>query len=410
MPRSNKSTATDQLTSQNNASILSQPIFERFFDTDYVLRAVATDVFARLLEVSHPTSMAQYQAVERTKLSAVELIQAEPNAKLSTPDQAAQTYPGSSQIVLSRFKTGLAKTRAQFSKGLNRLFSQGGEFDANFFDALETQLILADVGVTTTTAVVEQLRQVDTSESKHSLDQTRQVLRQALHRILVATLVSNETKPQVPVKNVELILVVGVNGAGKTTTIGKLANRYLSQGRSVLLAAGDTFRAAASEQLQVWSQRTGAACIVQGQGADSASVIFDALQSGQAKGVDVVIADTAGRLHNKSNLMAELKKIARVVKKLDPLAPHQVLLVIDGCAGQNALAQGKAFHEAIPLTGLVVTKLDGTAKGGIVLALSQSLQIGVEYIGIGEGIDDLREFHAEEFVTALLEHDFNHAS
>lgn len=308
--------------------------------------------------------------------------------------------------ILSRFKRGMAKTRSSFTQGLTSLFSSTQTFDQAFLDTLEAQLIMADVGINTTAAVISDLKAYIQKENIAQAPNAAELVQHQLKSLLVDILQAvpvTEQKTESP----QMILIVGVNGVGKTTTIGKLAHQAKASGKSVMLAAGDTFRAAAVEQLQIWGERTGVQVISQGQGADSASVIFDAMQSAQAKKIDVLIADTAGRLHNKANLMNELQKIVRVVKKLHPAAPHKVLLVVDGCTGQNALSQGKEFNSAVPLTGLVVTKLDGTAKGGILFALSQSLQVPVEYIGIGEGVEDLKTFDPEAYVSALL--DFDHS-
>lgn len=320
-----------------------------------------------------------------------------------------------SSSFFARLKTGLQKTRTQFTKGLSQLFSRDQALGREFFDELETQLIMADVGVTTTASIVEQLKSFATEQDLFKHENGHAVLKEKLKALLVETLACETSefasdKGARKAGSPEMILVVGVNGVGKTTTIGKLAQQSKKAGKSVMLAAGDTFRAAAVEQLQVWGERTDVQVVSQGQGSDSASVIYDALQSAQAKKIDVLIADTAGRLHNKSNLMNELRKIVRVVKKLDESAPHKVLLVVDGCTGQNALSQGREFNAAVGLTGLVVTKLDGTAKGGILFALSQSLGVPVEYIGIGEGVDDLRQFDGDAYVEALLDFDDEGAS
>lgn len=328
------------------------------------------------------------------------------SAVAPAPVQANQEKPAS---FLGRLKVGLKRTRTQFTQGLSQLFNRDRVLGQDFFDDLETQLIMADVGITTTNAIITELKKFSAMQDVFQHENGHALLKEKLESLLVNTLAfSAPISDQADAKAVhspEMILVVGVNGVGKTTTIGKLAQQSKKAGKSVMLAAGDTFRAAAVEQLQVWGERTGVQVISQGQGSDSASVIYDALQSAQAKKIDVLIADTAGRLHNKSNLMNELQKIVRVVKKLDASAPHKVLLVVDGCTGQNALSQGREFNAAVGLTGLVVTKLDGTAKGGILFALSQSLGVPVEYIGIGEGVDDLRQFDANAYVKALLDFD-----
>ena len=258
---------------------------------------------------------------------------------------------------------------------------------------------MADVGVDATTEIIRHLTQ---SVERHQLNDGL-ALSVALKQELLSILKPCNIPLQIPEQDTPfVILVVGVNGAGKTTTIGKLAKRLQAQGHSVMLAAGDTFRAAAVEQLQVWGERNNIHVVAQHTGADSASVIYDGLQSAQAKGIDVLIADTAGRLHTKSNLMDELKKVKRIMGKLDPTAPHEVLLVLDAGTGQNALSQAKLFNETVALTGLVLTKLDGTAKGGVIFALAKHTGIPIRFIGIGEGIDDLQDFDAELFVDALF--------
>lgn len=286
-----------------------------------------------------------------------------------------------------------------FARGLGGLFSRNPRLDEDLLDEIETALLTADVGVPATTALVEDLRK--RTKAREFTDAT--ALLKALRADLIAMLapvalplrIDASAKPFV-------VLTVGVNGVGKTTTIGKLARRFKEDGHSLMLAAGDTFRAAAVAQLQTWGERNGVPVIAQGQDADAASVAFDALQAAKARGIEVLIADTAGRLHTQQGLMAELGKIRRVLGKLDPTAPHEVLMVIDGTTGQNALSQLRQFHAAVGVTGLVVTKLDGTAKGGVVFALAREFGIPIRYAGIGERSGDLRVFDAEAFVDALL--------
>ena len=286
-----------------------------------------------------------------------------------------------------------------FARGLGGLFSRNPKLDDDLLDEIETALLTADVGVPATTALVEDLRK--RMKAREFADAN------ALLKALRAELIAMLTPVALPLR-IEasakpfVILTVGVNGVGKTTTIGKLARRFKEQGHSLILAAGDTFRAAAVAQLQTWGERNGVPVIAQGQDADAASVTFDALQAARARGIDVLIADTAGRLHTQQGLMAELGKIRRVLGKLDPTAPHEVLMVIDGTTGQNALSQLRQFHAAVGVTGLVVTKLDGTAKGGVVFALAREFGIPIRYAGIGERSEDLRVFDAEAFVDALL--------
>lgn len=300
---------------------------------------------------------------------------------------------------LERLKQGLAKTSASLGEGMASLFLGRKAIDDDLLEDLETRLLTADVGVEATTAIIGNLtKRVARKELADS-----GALYKALQDELVALLKPVEQPLKVDSnKQPYVILVVGVNGAGKTTTIGKLAKKLQQDGKKVMLAAGDTFRAAAVEQLQVWGERNQIAVIAQHTGADSASVIFDAVQAAKARGMDVLIADTAGRLHTKDNLMEELKKVRRVIGKLDDTAPHEVLLVLDAGTGQNAINQAKQFNQTVNLTGLALTKLDGTAKGGVIFALAKQFALPIRYIGVGEGIDDLRTFEAEAFVQALF--------
>ncbi|MGV2877363.1 signal recognition particle-docking protein FtsY [Pantoea vagans] len=297
----------------------------------------------------------------------------------------------------SRLKRSLVKTRQNLGSGFISLF-RGKKIDDDLFDELEEQLLIADVGVDTTRRIITNLTQ----------QANRKQLRdaEALYGLLKAEMASILAKVDAPLdvsgKTPFVILMVGVNGVGKTTTIGKLARQYQAEGKSVMLAAGDTFRAAAVEQLQVWGQRNNIPVIAQHTGADSASVIFDAIQAAKSRGVDVLIADTAGRLQNKSHLMEELKKITRVMKKLDDSAPHEVMLTLDASTGQNAVSQARLFNEAVGLTGIALTKLDGTAKGGVIFSVADQFGIPIRYIGVGEGIEDLRPFKAEDFIEALF--------
>ncbi len=301
--------------------------------------------------------------------------------------------------LFARLRDGLAKTRSGLTEGISRLLSGRRKIDDALLEELETQLLVADVGVEATTEIIGDLtRRV----ARKQLDDAGALL--AALREDMAALLEPVSKPLVIPQQDRpfVILMVGVNGAGKTTTIGKLAARFKAEGRSVMLAAGDTFRAAAVEQLQTWGERNGVPVVAQQQGADSASVIFDALQAAQARGLDVLIADTAGRLHTQSNLMEELKKIKRVLGKLDPDAPHEVMLVVDAGTGQNALTQALQFNEAVGLTGITLTKLDGTAKGGVIFAIARRLGVPIRFIGVGEAAEDLRPFDAREFVDALF--------
>ncbi|MBX8536212.1 signal recognition particle-docking protein FtsY [Pseudomonas cichorii] len=299
----------------------------------------------------------------------------------------------------ARLKQGLSKTSASIGEGMASLFLGKKAIDDDLLEEIETRLLTADVGVEATSVIIQSLTQkvarkqlTDAQALYTSLQGELATMLKPVEQPLV---IKAEHKPFV-------ILVVGVNGAGKTTTIGKLAKKLQLEGKKVMLAAGDTFRAAAVEQLQVWGERNQIPVIAQHTGADSASVIFDAVQAAKARGIDVLIADTAGRLHTKDNLMEELKKVRRVIGKLDTEAPHEVLLVLDAGTGQNAINQAKQFNQTVSLTGLALTKLDGTAKGGVIFALAKQFGLPIRYIGVGEGIDDLRTFEAEPFVQALF--------
>ncbi|PKI16518.1 signal recognition particle-docking protein FtsY [Colwellia sp. 12G3] len=298
----------------------------------------------------------------------------------------------------ARLKQGLSKTRQNLGDGLIDLF-RGKQIDDDLFEELETHLLLADVGVETTMKIIDSLTQ---SASRKQLKDASALYE--LLKIELKKIIADVSQPLVIPEGEGpfVILMVGVNGVGKTTTIGKLAKQFQAQGKSVILAAGDTFRAAAVEQLQVWGERNNIPVIAQHTGADSASVIFDAISAAKARKVDVIIADTAGRLQNKAHLMEELKKVVRVMKKLDVNAPHEVMLTLDAGTGQNALSQTKLFDEAVGLTGLTITKLDGTAKGGVIFAVADKHSIPIRYLGVGEGIDDLRPFNGDDFIEALF--------
>jgi fused signal recognition particle receptor len=299
----------------------------------------------------------------------------------------------------ARIKQGLSRTSSHFAEGLGNLFLGRKTIDDELFEELETQLLVADVGMDATTEIIDSLTARVARKQLNDVDALYAALREHLTELLRPVeqpLVIDATH------NPYVILVVGVNGVGKTTTIGKLAKRLQSQGKKVMLAAGDTFRAAAVEQLQVWGDRNNVPVIAQHTGADSASVIYDALQAAKARGIDVIIADTAGRLHNKNHLMDELSKVKRVMAKVDGSAPHEVLLVLDAGTGQNAVNQTETFRDAAGVTGLVLTKLDGTAKGGVIFALSKKFGLPVRFIGVGEAIDDLQPFAAEPFIKALF--------
>lgn len=297
----------------------------------------------------------------------------------------------------ARLKRSLVKTRQNLGSGFVGLF-RGKKIDDELFEELEEQLLIADVGVETTRKIITSLTEHASRKQLKDADALYGKLKEEMSEILSKV----EQPLDVSGKTPYVILMVGVNGVGKTTTIGKMARQFQAQGKSVMLAAGDTFRAAAVEQLQVWGQRNKIPVIAQQTGADSASVIFDAIQAAKARNVDVLIADTAGRLQNKAHLMEELKKIVRVMKKLDEDAPHEVMLTLDASTGQNAVSQAKLFNEAVGLTGITLTKLDGTAKGGVIFAIADQFSIPIRYIGVGEGIEDLRPFKADDFIEALF--------
>ena len=334
------------------------------------------------------------------------LAVASPSAEIAV-ELVPETLADASSTTLAEVETAAPHAKRSwrehlagsgFARGLTSLFTRNPLLDDAFLDELETCLITADVGIATANELIERLRmRVDKREFADI-----NALLAALRSELVARLQPVERQLDVDGRKPFVLLVVGVNGVGKTTTIGKLAWRFRAEGRSVLLAAGDTFRAAAVEQLQRWGERNQVAVIAQGSGADSASVIFDALQTARSRGTDVLIADTAGRLHTQSGLMDELAKIRRVLGKLDADAPHEVLLVIDGTTGQNAISQVRQFQQSIGISGLVVTKLDGTAKGGIVFALAREFGLPIRYVGLGESTQDLRVFDATAFVDGLL--------
>lgn len=301
----------------------------------------------------------------------------------------------------SRLVKGLLKTKQNIGAGF-RSFFLGKKIDDELFEELEEQLLIADIGVPTTSKIIKNL----TEHASRKELQDAELLYQQL-KVEMANILEPVAKPLVidNTKKPYVILMVGVNGVGKTTTIGKLARKFQAEGKSVMLAAGDTFRAAAVEQLQVWGERNHIPVVAQSTGSDSASVIFDAMQSAAARNIDILIADTAGRLQNKNNLMDELKKIVRVMKKYDETAPHEIMLTLDAGTGQNAISQAKLFNEAVGLTGISLTKLDGTAKGGVIFAIADQFKLPIRYIGVGEKIEDLREFNAKEFIEALFVHE-----
>lgn len=330
-----------------------------------------------------------------------ESASADEEKNTSIPHEPAplETSKPESQGFIKKLASKISRTSASFGDGLGRLLLGKKEIDEDLLEEIETQLLMADVGMATTTRIMDQLaadiERDALTDSGALYQQLKQALRDTLRQNDDPFVIDCNHSPFV-------ILVVGVNGAGKTTTIGKLAKRFQTEGLDVMLAAGDTFRAAAVEQLQVWGERNNVPVIAQHTGADCASVIFDALQAAKSRSVDVLIADTAGRLHNKDNLMEELKKVVRVIQKIDASAPQEILLVLDATTGQNAIAQAEHFKKAVGVSGIAVTKLDGTAKGGVVFAISEQLGLPIRFIGVGEQVEDLRPFSADDFVEAIF--------
>jgi fused signal recognition particle receptor len=325
-----------------------------------------------------------------------------PDEDAQETEQSASAQPEElpKQGMLARLREKLGRTRSNLTDGLANLLLGRKQIDDALLEELETLLLTADVGIEATQRIIGDITEKVKRKELSDPEKLNGVLKQELAQILADT----EAPEKQPAEGrPRVILMVGINGAGKTTTIGKLARKYQAEGKSVMLAAGDTFRAAAVEQLQSWGERNNVPVIAQHTGADSASVIYDAVDAATARRTDILIADTAGRLHTKTNLMDELTKIVRVMKKIDPEAPHEVMLVVDGGTGQNALQQAIQFNEAVSLTGITITKLDGTARGGILFAIADKLKVPIRFIGVGEGIDDLRPFDSGEFIDALFE-------
>src|SRR5450830_1214405 len=377
------------------------PVAEVAAPEPFVDEPVPAPVIAPIVEAPAPVSAPAPAPVLAPAPVVVPVVAPAPVA-VAEPVAAEPAKPVSEETkagFFTRLKQGLSKTSASIGEGMASLFLGKKAIDDDLLEELETRLLTADVGVEATSVIIQSLTQKVARKQLTDSD--------ALYASLQAELTAMLKPVEQPLKIASqhkpfVILVVGVNGAGKTTTIGKLAKKLQLDGKKVMLAAGDTFRAAAVEQLQVWGERNQIPVIAQHTGADSASVIFDAVQAAKARGIDVLIADTAGRLHTKDNLMEELKKVRRVIAKLDVEAPHEVLLVLDAGTGQNAINQAKQFNQTVQLTGLALTKLDGTAKGGVIFALAKQFGLPIRYIGVGEGIDDLRTFEAEPFVQALF--------
>lgn len=349
----------------------------------------------------HEKDFPENESLEKELLEKESLESQAPTLTSSMSEENDELQPTESPTgkkgFFARLKAGLSRTRGQLADSLANLVLGSKEIDDDLLEDIETQLLLADVGVSATRKIIDDL----TEKAARKELKDPQALMERL-RELLSEIIEPCSKPLELTHKPFVILMVGVNGVGKTTTIGKLAKKFQSEGKSVMLAAGDTFRAAAVEQLQVWGERNNIHVTAQHTGADSASVIFDALQAAQARNIDVLIADTAGRLHTKSNLMDELAKVKRVMQKLDPSAPHETMLVVDAGTGQNALNQAEHFNKAVPLSGITITKLDGTAKGGIIFALADKMKTPIRFIGVGESIDDLREFNGQDFIQALF--------
>jgi fused signal recognition particle receptor len=357
--------------------------------TDTTAEAVA---IAEVTEVTVATEVVLEPEATQTEAAALATV---------APVVELQPQPAERPGFFARLKQGLTKTSQNLGNGLASLFL-GKKIDDDLYEELETQLLMADVGVDTSQKLIKQLVQHANRKQLKDADALFDKLQQEMALLL------DDVEQPLQLKGADgpfVILMVGVNGVGKTTTIGKMAQQFKQQGKSVMLAAGDTFRAAAVEQLQVWGERNAIPVIAQHSGADSASVIFDAYQAAKARGVDVLIADTAGRLQNKAHLMEELKKIVRVMKKIDANAPHEVMLTLDAGTGQNALSQARLFKEAVDISGISLTKLDGTAKGGVIFAIADQFKLPIRYIGVGEGIDDLRVFDSKDFIKALFARD-----
>ncbi|MFP5594602.1 signal recognition particle-docking protein FtsY [Kluyvera sp. 142486] len=392
-----------------------EPVVEAQPEAVETVEPVA-EVQPEVVEVAEPVAEIQPEVVEESEPEAVdeltdeeleaqalavesenEAVEEEAAVEESADDAQQEQEKPTKEGFFARLKRSLLKTKENLGSGFISLF-RGKKIDDDLFEELEEQLLIADVGVETTRKIINSLTETASRKQLRDAEALYGLLKDEMGEILAKVDEPLNIEGKIPF----VILMVGVNGVGKTTTIGKLARQFEQQGKTVMLAAGDTFRAAAVEQLQVWGQRNNIPVIAQHTGADSASVIFDAIQAAKARNVDVLIADTAGRLQNKSHLMEELKKIVRVMKKLDVDAPHEVMLTIDASTGQNAISQAKLFHEAVGLTGITLTKLDGTAKGGVIFSVADQFGIPIRYIGVGERIEDLRPFKAGDFIEALF--------
>ncbi|MCD9476704.1 signal recognition particle-docking protein FtsY [Photobacterium phosphoreum] len=396
-----------ELIAETNDRQLAATLQENDHQKDTIVTDGAVDDEIVDVEISQQVAGKSEDRSELSLTSVAEVVSEENVSDIivDTADENTPVVTGpveqekpKSEGFFSRLMRGLKRTKTNFGAGFFGLF-RGKKIDDELFEELEEQLLIADVGMDTTLKIINNLTEKASRSDLHDGEALYGLLKDELGGMLAKVeqplVVDMTKKPYV-------ILMVGVNGVGKTTTIGKLAKQFQAEGKSVMLAAGDTFRAAAVEQLQVWGERNNVPVIAQHTGADSASVIFDAIESAKAKNVDVVIADTAGRLQNKGHLMEELRKIVRVMQKIDSEAPHEIMLTLDAGTGQNAISQAKLFSEVAPVSGITITKLDGTAKGGVIFAIADQFNIPIRYIGIGEGIDDLRPFAADEFIEALF--------
>ena len=392
-----KKSKTDDVTSELIEEVSQDGIEESLLDAPDEALEVASDLKPQnvpevSLEENVSPEVLEGAPAELKVLEDSSLQEAEPDISEPTPEPKKAG-------ILSRLRSGLSKTGSALTEGMGALVLGKKKIDEDILEELETRLLMADVGIEATQRIINDLTKRaarDELNDSNAMMKAMYVEMTKILRPIAKPLIIDETQSPT------VILMVGINGAGKTTTIGKLAKQFQNDGKSVMLAAGDTFRAAAVEQLEVWGERNNIPVVAQGTGADSASVIYDAMESAKAKNIDVLLADTAGRLHTQTNLMEELKKVKRVMQKIDENAPHEVMLIVDASIGQNALAQAKEFNSALGLTGITVTKLDGTAKGGILFAIAEQTGIPVRYIGVGESIDDLQEFDAYEFSGALL--------
>ncbi|MCW8091941.1 signal recognition particle-docking protein FtsY [Alteromonas sp. ASW11-130] len=403
-----ESLAEKELSTENPPTGEKEPVVEEEPSTSFSVEIEAETPSKLVNEVSErpeeSTSNLDHDPVGESETVAVSEQNAEPVVDTVEPEPEPEPEPEKPRPSLfQRLKASLGKTRSNLGSGFISLF-KGKTIDDELYEDLETQLLMADVGMDTTQKIIDKLTDSAKRSDLKNAEALYGILKTQLHDLLL-----NVDQPLDSVMRTHdasegpfVILMVGVNGVGKTTTIGKLAKQFQQQGKKVMLAAGDTFRAAAVEQLQVWGERNNIPVIAQPTGSDSASVLYDALESAKSKKMDVLIADTAGRLQNKDHLMEELKKVVRVMKKLNPEAPHEVMMALDAGTGQNAISQAKLFSQAVGLTGITLTKLDGTAKGGVIFSIADQFGIPIRYIGVGESIDDLRPFNSDEFIDALF--------